>query len=78
MTAELDTDKRPHLGVGLCRVLGLDPNAIQAITLEFKGGDYVTCHIERVVAADEIRGWMEGIGGYELAPKGWRELIDRG
>ena len=67
-----------EFGAGVCRALGLDPSVVKQLVIRVKGGGYVEVEIESVAAESVLPGLQRLIGEYELAPKGWRELIRHG
>ena len=69
--------ERIKAGAKLCEQWGLDANDVTSITLELDGHQ-VLATIRRIVKDSELPGFLEAIDEYELAPKGWREMMSRG
>ena len=68
--------ERIRLGEDLCRQWGIDPSHVKSITLEMDGSSAVAV-IRRFLKDDDLPGFLEAVGEYELAPKGWREAQHR-
>jgi len=68
--------ERIKAGEKLCEQWGLDAKDVLSITLEINGSQMLAT-IRRIVKDDELPGFLEAMGEYELAPKGWREAQHR-
>jgi hypothetical protein len=71
------TVERVMMGAEVCRIFGIEPGAVLEIDLRI-GPDEVEVHIKRVLKDEEIPGLLQTLAEYELAPKGWRDMLPVG